>query len=42
MPQGFQCPVMMNHHVVKHCYVRQTSLFCDSVDSANVRFGVKQ
>lgn len=42
MPQGFQCPVTMNHHVLKHCYVRQTLLFWDSVDSANLRQGAKQ
>lgn len=37
MPQGFQYPVMMNHHVLKHRCVWQALLFCDSVDSANVR-----
>lgn len=42
MPQGFHCPVMMNQHVLKHCYVWQTLLFCNSVNSANMRLEVRQ
>lgn len=37
MPQGFQYPVTMNHPVLKHRYVWQALLFCDSVDSATMR-----